>query len=219
MKKLIFFALSLLALGSDSFGSITLRFGQTGVARATGFADASGSIATGLSWGIIVDSSGNGFADGSYNVFDNTVGGFLSASGGNAAIAADDYFVPSGLVTGAASATGTDSAVTGGAITLMSSIFNSYPSGVGSGDAFKIVWFNSTPGAGTFYGTLGNTGATAPFVLPSDGADQSYAAFFVGNEPTKTTNLQFPGAAPIPEPSRMMLLGFGLVGLFFRRRR
>jgi hypothetical protein len=213
--KHLFLAVAVAAISTFSEASVTLRFGQTAVARATGFADHLGTIQNGMSWGIIVDASGNGFADGSYNVFDSSVSGFLSATGPSAAIAADDYFVASGLVTTSASATGGDLAVTAGAITLLSGIFPTYPLNVGSGDAFKIVWFESTPAASSYYGTLG----TGLFTLPADGSDTSYASFFVGNDPVKAANLQFPGAGPVPEPSRMMLLGFGLVGLFFRRRR
>lgn len=192
--------------------SVTLRFGQTAVARATGFADNSGTPQNGMRWGIVVDAGGNGFADGFYDVFNNTVNGFLSAPGGNAAIAADDFFVTTGLLTSSATATGADAAVAAGAITLLSSIFSSYPVGVGVGDAFKIIWFETTPATGTYYGTMGN----AAFTLPADGSDTSYASVFVGNDPNKPASLQF---APIPEPSRLMLLGLGLIGMIFRRRR
>jgi hypothetical protein len=55
------------------------------------------------------------------------------------------------------------------------------------------------------------------FVLPASGTSVSFASNFTGNDAAKAANLQFTTA--IPEPSRMMLLGLGVMGLGMRRRR
>jgi hypothetical protein len=191
--------------------TVTLQFSQSGVARATGFADHLGNPTNGMAWGIIVDGSGNGFQAGTYDVFSSSTSGFLSVGG----LQTDDYFVTSGLFTSALSATGTDPGGDGG-ITSISNIFSSYPSGIGSGDAFRLVWFESTPAEGSYYGTFGDPS----FTLPADGNTTSYASVFTGStsDPAKAAAHQF-GTSVIPEPSRMLLLGMALTGLLFRRRR
>ena len=189
--------------------TVTLQFSQTGEARATGFADHNGTPTNGMSWGIIVDGSGNGFQAGNYDVFSSSTSGFLSVAG----LQTDDYFVASGLVTGNQSATGTDPGGAGG-ITSLANAFASYPSGIGTGDAFRLVWFESAPTDGSYYGTFGD----ASFSLPSDGSTTSYASVFAGAtaDPAKPASHQF-GA--VPEPSRLLLLGMAMAGLIFRRRR
>lgn len=215
LHTLLFIAIAAFSAQSAS-ATVTLQFGQTGVARATGFGNAAGTPTNGMRWGIVIDSANDGFGAGNYDVFDQNTSGFLKLSGADD----DDYYVTTGLSTVSATATGTDAAVSAGAITQLSNILGpTFPSGVTSGDAFRIIWFDGAPASGSFYGMLGNTGTTAPFVIPSDGNTQSFADFFVGNDPNKQANLQFPGGTVIPEPSRMMLLGFGLVGFFYRRRR
>jgi len=210
-NTLILLAAGMLGFSQSSFATVTLQFSQTSVGRATGFANNAGTPTNGMRWGIVVDGSGNGFGAGNYDVFDNTTSGFLSAS----STVTDDFFVTTGLLTSNQTATGTDPGGTGG-ITSLASIFAAYPAGVGSGDAFRIIWFESTPAAGSFYGMF----ADALFTLPPDGNTQSYASVFAGAiaDPAKPANLQFPGTI-IPEPSRALLIGFGLVGLFLRRKR
>ncbi len=196
-----------------STATVTLQFGQTGVARATGFANNGGTPTNGMRWGIVIDSAGDGFGAGGYDVFSQEANGFLSIG----SVTDDDYYVTTGLSTNLASATGADAAVTAGAITQLSNIlgpsFPTSPAGnVTASDAFRIIWFESAPSNGTFYGMMGD----ASFLLPADGNTTSFASAFVGNDPNKPANLQF-GA--VPEPSRLMLLGIGLVGVFARRRR
>lgn len=212
-KLLAAIACSVLGLtATSSLATVTLQFSQTGVARATGFANQAGAATNGMNWGVVIDSTGNGFSGG-YDVFSSTASGFLSVG----SVATDDYYVTTGLLTSTQSATGTDPGGVGG-ITSLANIFATYPTGVNAGDAFRIVWFDGTPTAGSYYGMMSDAG----FVLPSDGNTTSFASIFnngTSADPLKPANLQFPGAAPVPEPSRMMLLGFGLIGLFFRRRR
>ena len=114
-------------------------------------------------------------------------------------------------------ATGTDPGGAGG-ITALANIFSSYPAGVGAGDAFKIIWFETTPALGTNYGTFGD----AQFTLPPDSNTQSYATVFDSGtsvDAAKPASLTFGGTAA-PEPSRTVLafLGLAMVGLRRRRR-
>lgn len=214
MKSFFSLIVALSALATiDADATVTLQFGQTGVARASGFANNAGVATNGMRWGIIIDTSGNGFGAGSYDVFDQGTNGFVNVN----SLATDDYFVTTGLSTNSASATGSDSAVTAGAITQLSNILGpTFPSGVNAGDAFRLIWFDGTPAAGSYYGMMSD----ASFLIPADGSTVSFASIFAGDsDPIKSANLQFPGAAVVPEPSRMMLLGLGFLGLFFRRRR
>lgn len=210
--SLLFVALTAFAT-VNSYATVTLQFGQTGVARASGFANNAGIATNGMRWGIVIDSSGNGFGAGSYDVLDQTSNGFLSVG----SLASDDYYVTTGLSTNSATATGSDSAVTAGAITQLTNILGpTFPTGVTAGDAFRIIWFDGTPASGSYYGMMSDP----TFVIPADGSTVSFANVFVGDsDPIKSASLQFPGASPVPEPSRLMLLGLGFFGLFFRRRR
>ena len=201
---------AVLAFAHVASATVTLQFGQTGVARATGFANSAGTPVTGMTWGIIVDGSGNGFQAGSYDVFSSatTTDGRQLFAGG---VATDDYYFSTGLSTGTATPTSDDPGGVG-SITQLTSILTTIPSGIGTGDAFRIVWFETPPADGTFYGTFGD----ASFLLPSDGSTTSFASVFAGStaDPAKAATHQF-----VPEPSRFMLLGLALVGLIFRRRR
>lgn len=219
MKKLILLAYCLVA--SAAFGTVTMQFSQTNVARATGFANNAGVGVAGMRWGIVIDSLGNSLNSGNYDVFDTSVSGFLSVGGS----LTDDYYFAGGTTVGSVGSTntipsGTDPGGTG-VISQLTNASIPYTGGINANDAFALIWFDGAAAAGSYYGILTNTGPTAPFVLPNDGDTVSYAAFFAGTtaDPIKSANLQFPGATVVPEPSRMMLLGLGFLGLFFRRRR
>lgn len=207
---------------STAFGTVTMQFSQSSVARATGFANHAGVGTGGMRWGIVIDAGSNALQGGSYDVFDTSVSGFLSVGG----VTTDDYYFAGGLTVASVGSTptipsGNDPGGTG-VISQLTNVAIPYGTGgIGSGDAFSLIWFDGASAANSYYGMLANTGPTAAFTLPNDGDTVSYAAYFAGTtaDPIKAANLQFPGAAPVPEPSRMMLLGFGLIGLFFRRRR
>jgi hypothetical protein len=212
----------LLSAGS-AMATVTLQFSQTNVARATGFGDRNGVAQNGMAWGIIVDSAGNGFAGASVSTtYDLFSSGTTSGSGIQLTVGGvqtDDYYVSNASttlnLTPTGSAGGTDPGGAGG-ITSLASIFSTYPSGVAAGDAFSIIWFDTSPNAnGTYYGMM----ADASFTLPPDGNTTSYASVFAGTtaDPVKTAQFQF-GVA-IPEPSRALLAGFGLLGFLMRRRR
>ena len=202
-------ALSLLFVTATSQATVTLQFSQTSVGRATGFANSAGTITNGMNWGVLIDGSGNGFSASYDAPTSASTSGFLF----NNNVATDDYFVTTGLLTTTQTATGTDPGGAGG-ISSLANIFASYPSGIGAGDAFRIIWFDGAPAAGSSYGLFSD----ASFTLPADGNTTSYASVFSGStaDPAKPANLTFNS---IPEPSRALLFGFGALGLMFRRRR
>lgn len=223
MKRISFIAL-LFSLAISAQADVTLQFSQISVGRATGFANSAGIATNGMAWGIVVSTTNSVFSGGSYDIFDPTLTGFLKING----VDTDDYYVTSGLTTSSLGATGGDPGGAGGITTLNPVPFGG-ATGISQNDPFSIIWFETTPANNSKYGLLSNVG----FVIPADGTGTSFAGItgtgtigtssygvFGGStaDPAKPANLTFSSTA-IPEPSRMMLLGFGLVGFFFRRRR
>ena len=198
---------------------MTIQFSTTS-AKLTNIQNAAGTAAGGLNWGIIIDSNGNGFSEGGSSY----LGGFAMPSGGgtylsnSSGIVTDDYFYRGSTNnTTTASATGTDAGTN--LITTISSV----PFGVNditTGDRYALIWFDTgaSTASGAKYGFL--TDASALFAMPADGATVQFTSAnsspFSGADPVRLASNTF---AAVPEPSRMILLGFGLVGVFFRRRR
>lgn len=236
MKIFTILSATFLLVASNLSAAVIYQFSVTGTNRATGFANAAGTPTDNMRWGLVFDTSGNGFSgftgngnapnsgvNGQYDFISNVAtSGFLNAGG----LATDDYYwVPTNasLLTQTLSAAGSDPGGAGGILTAQGAPVgtDSLPSGLNTNDKFAIIWFDGTPAAGSSYGLF----TDASFLLPGSGAGPfPFSAPFVQSpatnaDPAKPANLTFTSAAPIPEPSRMMLLGFGLVGLFFRRRR
>jgi hypothetical protein len=230
------FSILVLTIGLSSFANAaaTLSFSGTG-ARAIGFLDANGNAVTGMRYGILIDSglssAPSAFASGSYGAFDTaaTVGAggvvnvplqaggfsgdyFYTASTGNTTVAS---ITASGADSGGAGAIG----VLTGAPT-QSELQVALPGVFTPSSSYKfgIIWFDTTNVNGPSYGFY----TDSTFILPTAGPSVPFNSPFVGTSGTgdgaKLANNTF-AAAAIPEPSRMMLLGFGLVGLFYRRRR
>jgi hypothetical protein len=180
-------------------GAVTLEFSSpANEGLATNFSNAAGAAGVdGMRWGIIVDTNGDGFKDGLYDgEFNINTAGFLTFNGGNTS---DDYYVPhpGQSVTFTSTATPQDP---GGAGTI--GFINDVPVGgastISEGDAFILVWFPTTTATGASYGTLGNASNPNAFVIPADGATQSFNAHFLGADAIKPASHVL--ISPIPGP-------------------
>lgn len=226
MNKILFLTSVFFGLAvSLANATVTLSFSGSG-ARAIGFLDSTGTAVSGLRYGIVIDSGTDGFASGSYATFNTaaTVGAPLNiplASGFS-----NDYFYTSssGNTTVASiSASGADAGGAGaiGSLTgapTQSELQAALPAVFTGSSSYKfgIVWFDTAALGGTQYGFY----TDSTFILPTAGPSVAFNTPFVGTngsgDSAKSANIAF---AAIPEPSRMMLLGLGLIGVFFRRRR
>ena len=181
-----------------------------------------------LVWGIIVDGSNNGLLSGSYlgNGINSTAlhsklgPQILNTSAG----ATDDVLYLAGSVF---STSGTGDSSTGKARPLSITNIAMNTNGVGTGDAFSLVWFDldhtdlgsttltgtantSVPNllAGLKYGVLGVSQA-----IPTDGQTLTIATNYTGADPVRTANFTL-----VPEPSAALLGAVGALGLLRRRR-
>jgi len=215
--------LSAFAGVGSSLATTTLTFSSGAVARMSGFGNAAGTPTDGLRYGMVIDTLGDGFdnsfAGSTYDFFNNSTSGFLSRTIAGVSAVTDDYYFTTGLFTSSQNAVvgGSETGTQVSTITSLAGAPNGNDgliSGVSTSDAFSIIWFATSPTAeGSNYGMF----RIPAFVLPASGTSVSFASNFTGNDAAKAANLQFTTA--IPEPSRMMLLGLGVMGLGMRRRR
>lgn len=210
--------LAALMMAVPSYATVTLQF-STASAKLTNIQNAAGNAAGGLRWGIVIDTAGNGFDSNGTNydgfTFPSSGTGTFLANGVTAT-ATDDFFYWGGGTT-LATISGTDSGTN--AISSISSVpFGT--NGISAGDPFALIWFDAaTTNDGDKYGFLVISGGADPFVIPSDGSTTSYSPNFAGTDPVRLASNTLGVAGPVPEPSRVLLLGFGALSLVFRRRR
>ncbi len=217
VKNLVL-ALVLASAASSSAATVVVQFSAGTATVATGFADALGSAAAGLAWGIIVSNGDAVFSPVPEGFMLSTTTG-LGTNGTQLGVS-NDYFFGSSVLT-AAQATGGEAGTLGkiGQLTAITK-------GVGAvtGSAFALVWFDrsvtsatGTVTGGTKYGLL-----TDPsFVIPADGVTQSLATAAALNggasgdlvKPANTFTVQ-----GVPEPSAALLGALGALGLLRRRR-
>jgi hypothetical protein len=219
IKKVLLFTLFVSSISFSNAAS-TISFSGSG-ARAIGFLNGAGVAVAGMKYGILIDTQNNGFSPGSYDLFDfnnNPTSPFTTSVpliGGGAS--GEVYYTAASNNTTllSVSASGAD-AGGGGAIASLTNVPTTTELGLTGSIPFGIIWFDeSTPSAPT-YGFYTHSS----FVLPAAGPSNAFTTPFTGTsgvgDAPKFANISF---AAVPEPSRMMLLGFGLVGFFFRRRR
>lgn len=208
----------------------TLTFTNSGDgAYATGFGDASGNIASGLIWGIVVDTGSDGFSTALWDsgftyTAGNTTGITLQSTlGGNT----NDVLYINGTLTSSLSSD-QDGAIagTGRVNSIVSATYGAAaPAGpvVVGGKAFAIVWFDrgialgSVSADGQKFGlATSGTNASPAFILPAADSDTSdFSSAFAGGDPAKSATFTL-GA--VPEPSTVLLGAIGVFGLLRRRR-
>lgn len=203
-------------MAGTSYGASTLQISNPFAGSiASGFANAAGVPTNGMQWGIIVDTTGNGFSGlgSSYDsmALGSTTNAFMSFGG----LATDDYFVSSGSVTADSSAALESNFTQAGGNGTIGNIAVNYLNGISQGDSFALIWFSSNSAAdGARYGFL-NIGQ----VMPADNLPAvDMSSPFAGADPARPASNTF-GAVAIPEPSRLILLGLGFAGLIWRRKR
>jgi MYXO-CTERM domain-containing protein len=214
LKTKLLLSLATLSFVAVSNGAVTISFNAPFLGgMSSNLATQGGTVSNGLTWGIIVDGTGNGFL----NTYDGLVNGaaLLSSS-----VATDDYYFLGGLTEDSGQG-GTvlesDFVTTGGNGGVGSVIFNLTGTATAN-DAFLLIWVD-----GNKVGTL----ADASFIVAADGAIVTQDAPFVGVDPVRSAGLAYSGTNPvstgpgitiIPEPSAVLLGALGALGLLRRRR-
>ena len=183
MKNILFITLAVLAFVSSASATVTIQI------RAI-LANSAGVATNGMSWGILVDSTGNGFGvtpTGSINTFDFASDGLLG----------DDNYYAGGSTVFFAPAGGAGVATQLDPITLSGD--------VGTGDAFGIFWTD-----GTKYGFVTETGA----VIPTDPSTTSFQSVF-SNDPYTAAGTIVPEPSTYAMFAGALALGYVMI----RRRR
>ncbi|GAA5128751.1 PEP-CTERM sorting domain-containing protein [Luteolibacter yonseiensis] len=224
MKKILTVATAATLLCSAANGAVSLQFSDTNNVL-TNFLNGAGNNTTGMVWGILVDTQGNGFAGGNYDP------GFSLAATTNAltltvsnGLASDDrlFIASANMVTTTTTADETPAGMN--RILTMGNMNINSP--VAFGQSYAIIWFDTTtrPTAttdGLKYGifvppatNVGLANTTTANKLPGADGTFSYAAIFDGPDAPKTMDY----VLGVPEPSALALGAIGALGLLRRRR-
>ena len=206
-----------LSLAGFSQAASTIAFSGT-TNFATNFLNGSG-VNSILIWGVLVDSTGNGFLEGGYLPGFSLAAGSGTNAGAPVALSTsggvtDDYLVMSGNLMNLTTSTTDGAAVGLNRITGLNS-FN-YVGTMNGGDAFKIIWFNravlgGSAAGGEQYGTFQT--ATLNTLPPDPTASISYQTAFAGADVAKPMTF-----VAVPEPSAVLLGAISALGLLRRRR-
>lgn len=219
MKSPLAIFFLVLGLVSMAKASVTFTISDLGGGIASNFANAAGTVTNGMRWGIVVDTSNNGFSGSGLNYDAYAAGvntaGFLGAGG----VTSDDYFIPSSSTSFTSNSSPWEDAGAPGHFangSIMDDLNDvTLPNGTSTSAHFAIVWFSdNTSAANSKYGFFTDNS----FVVPPDSGAGVYGNVFLGDDPTRSATNTF-AVAGVPEPSRMLLAGFGVLGLMMRRRR
>lgn len=184
--------------------------------------DSSGSnVALGTVGILVVDTQNNGFAGSSPSTYTDLIG--LALSSGQSV--GDDIIV--GVY---------QASDLGGVIGFNDSTVVNYTGNITDADKLALYWF---PGVTTVGATLGagqssmgffrsdtvsiDSGGSFAFILPSDTGALGSLAYFdstvVPSSGISSSQLQAQSISAVPEPSRILFLALGGMGLLMRRRR
>ncbi len=196
--------------------SVTLILGNGTSHLASNWGDINGTGTSLMAWGILVDTTGNGFL-ASFGGYSGQ-GSSLTA-GGAQTLLQNGTFQPSDDVLFMSPAlmvpvTNTsDSGVVGqNRITAITTV--PLANGVGTGDHFAVVWFDMSQSGSSLQGRHFGIFENAAYTLPPDGNNTDYTIVFAGPDPLKPMN----GLFDVPEPSTLLLSALGALGLIRRRR-
>jgi hypothetical protein len=223
MKKISIIPIITLSIG-NVFAVTTMQMGSGGV--LTNLQNSTGQNNQALVWGLLVDTTGDGFQAGNYlpgftitDINTRPEGVLLDTSGG---ISDDRLFISAlTMATG-----GTSDGSTG--LSTPTNFIISYNSEGATGvsaagnQSVALVWFDFTTKTGQTttdglkYGLL-NLTTTYSIATPADqlGGVLAYGSNFVGADPVRTASFTL----GIPEPSSALLGAFGAIALLRRRRK
>lgn len=209
-------AAAFLLSAAGAQATVTLQF-SSATLFATNWANSGGAGGGTLVWGILIDTTGNGFlpAFGGYSgqgasVITATPQTLLT--NGSFAPTDDVLFLSPNLMS--LTTNTNDGAELGmNRIGALANIPMSQ-NGINDGDAFAIVWFNQLPGGSSLVGQRFGIFTNASFVLPADGSTTPFTTVFTGPDPLKPMT----GLMDTPEPSTLLLSALGALGLLRRRR-
>lgn len=199
MKKTYLILAVILAGLIDCRATVTIQPGSAG------WGDSTTASVNGMTWGIVVNGAGATFAgtavaDLSVALEGFSIPAFSTPSTPLQIGASDYYFINAQTLT---SNSGPPTFTNG----FMNSVTFNLTGVVGTGDAAGLLWFaEGTTTAGSHFGfqDLGQ-------LVPADGATITTGW---GGTPSLANNV-----IGVPEPSRLVFLAFGVLGIFLRRRR
>lgn len=211
----------LLTLGLAGLSQAASTIGFSGTTNyATNFLNGSGNGGSILIWGILVDSTGNGFLENDYLPGFSLAAGSGTNAGAPLALSTangvtDDYLIMSGNLMNLTTNTNDGGAIGLNRITGLNS-FN-YADQMNGGDSYKIIWFDRSVLGGVTvegekYGTF--QPATLNTLPPDPTASISFQGAFAGADAAKPMSF----VLGVPEPSSALLGAIGALGLLRRRR-
>jgi hypothetical protein len=207
LKNLLLVLTVALSMGSTVNAAVFLTLSGQPTLNTARQSDGTTLTPVGTRYYMLVDTGSTGFAGATTNSI------AADSSTSLASTLAGDTIVYRGLT----SSTGRINNQQAAGNTLSSVDLESY-----TGKQFAFMWFDSDPGAtladGTKYGFVTNS----TWLVPATSGTWSFTTSVPGAN--QFSQASAPGSATlvvgaIPEPSRMIFLGFGAIGLIVRRRR
>lgn len=198
MKNLNLLLFIFLCAAGSAGASVTLKIGTSGWGNATT------ASTNNLIWGVVISSDASGFSTSALSaaLVNFSIPSVSSPANPQQIGSSVYYFARAQSLT---SSSGPPSFTNG----FMNTVQFNLNAPVNAGDNLGLIWFD----------TAGATAANSKYgfqdlayLVPSEGSN-------ITSGITSTPGLANLTITAVPEPSRMILLGFGLVGVFFRRRR